>query len=171
EQPLLGGEQPEQIRLANPGAPRHVLGRGARQAAEGELGDRRFEHHLAALRGGHPHSRPCHTHEVSNYSLPLSTPSSQHIHPRSHPTHCRPPPGPPPVRPRARAPPPTPPPTPQASVTPQGPPPYARWRSCPAPSPHPDAAGEGDPPGSAPPVCRGRSVARASPPPRRLGPD
>ena len=54
EQGLLGREEAEQVRLADPGPAGDVLGRGAGQAAHGELGDRGVEHELAALGRGHP---------------------------------------------------------------------------------------------------------------------
>jgi hypothetical protein len=54
EQRLLGREQAEQVRLADPGVPGDILGGGARQAVDGELGDRGVEDQFAALRCGHP---------------------------------------------------------------------------------------------------------------------
>jgi hypothetical protein len=58
EQRLLRGEQAEQVRLADAGPARDLLGRGSRVPVHGELRHRLAEHQLAPLLGRHPRPAP-----------------------------------------------------------------------------------------------------------------
>ncbi len=54
EQRLLGREEPEEVRLADPGGAGDVLGRGAVVATLGERGNRRAQHVGTPLYSAHP---------------------------------------------------------------------------------------------------------------------